>query len=533
MLELKGNGKDASHVNLNQCEDRKICIKKGTNSNTSSCNTNSNTSSNSCNNYNVKKNILFVSAEVAPYAKVGGLADVAGSLPKSLAAMGHDVRVIMPCYGTIKTKMDYVTDFAVKLGEKTEPCIIRKVEAGFDNEGITCSYPVYFVDSYHYFKREGIYCFLDDGERYAFFCRSILDMLPEIGFRPDVIHLNDWHCGPVAMLLEEEYKKNEFYSGISTLFTIHNLEYQGNFNKDVYDLFNPQYDAFKPSKAEFYGMFSFMKAGIVYSDIISTVSDTYSKEIQTPQFGEKLDGVLRDRKDDLFGIVNGIGYEEFNPETDKHIYKNYNSQSFEEGKKLNKRELQKEAGLDAEDLPLFGIVTRLAGQKGIALIMEAFDHFMSENIQFIALGSGDPYFESFLMEMSEKFKGRVSANIGFNAALAQKIYAACDFFLMPSRFEPCGLGQLISLRYGTIPIVRKTGGLADTVRDCSLNKENGNGFMFEEYNAPALISAFDRALEFFSSSLWNSVVKSAMEEDYSWNKPSLEYIGLYNRAISK
>ena len=289
-----------------------------------------------------KLKILFVSAEVSPFAKTGGLADVAGSLPHTLASKGNDVRVVMPRYKTIDAGMTYVTDFAVHMGNKIETCIVRETIIGSKNENDVV--PVYFIDSYQYFDRDGIYCFYDDGDRFAFFCNAVLEMLPHINFQPDVIHCNDWHTGPICMLLKEKYNKNSYYEKIATVYTIHNLEYQGHFSKEILSLFNVGEEVFHPDRVEFYGRFNFMKAGLVYADIISTVSETYAKEIQTEQYGEKLEGLLSRRSDDLYGIVNGIRYDQFNPETDPRIFKNFGEKNIQI-KKENKYALQNEMGL--------------------------------------------------------------------------------------------------------------------------------------------------------------------------------------------
>ena len=482
----------------------------------------------------VKSNlkILFVSAEVSPFAKTGGLADVAGSLPQTLAANGHDIRVVMPKYKMISEPMNYVTDFPVQVGDKKETCIIRETDTFCI--GNCKRVPTYFVDNYNYFDRDNIYCYFDDADRFAFFCESVLEMLPKINFQPDVIHCNDWHTGPICMLLKEKYKKESYYSGISTIFTIHNLEYQGNFSRDVFKLWGLGDELFTPEKAEFYGMFSFMKTGLVYADIINTVSETYAKEIQTPEYGEKLDGLLRSRSNDLFGVVNGVSYEVFNPETDSKIYKNYNSGNFEY-KKENKSGLQREMGLPIADSPLIGLVSRLTGQKGLNLIVDSFEQLMNRDLQFVLLGSGDEYYESIFKDFQKRFPQKFSAYIGFNAELAQRIYAGSDIFLMPSRFEPCGLGQIISLRYGTIPVVRSIGGLADTITDFDENKADGNGFSFTEFSSSGMMKAIDRALKAYyeDTSAWLDLVKKALNQDFSWNKPAKKYTDLYYLAMNK
>jgi len=481
-----------------------------------------------------KLKILFVSAEVSPYAKTGGLADVAGSLPKALSAAGNDVRVVMPRYKSIQSKMSYVTDFSVQMDNAKETCIVRETEMEYNSGNIAKSLPVYFIDSYHYYDREGIYCHFDDGDRFIFFCKAVLEMLPKINFQPDVIHCNDWHTGPICMLLAEHYHKQSFYANISTVYTIHNLEYQGNFSPDIVRLFNLGYDFFNPDKTEFYGQFSFMKAGIVYSDIINTVSEMYAKEIQTPQYGEKMEGLLSKRAHDLFGIVNGISYEQFDPETDQWIVKNYNADSYKD-KKENKQAVQKEMGLPLKAVPMIGLVSRLSGQKGLNLILEQIDNLMKYDVQFVLLGTGDEYYENEFKNIEGRYPGKVAVYTGFNATLAQRIYAGADMFLMPSRFEPCGLGQIISLRYGTIPVVRATGGLAETVIDYDFDKVKGNGFSFEEFSSEEMLKTIERALRFYTkdSEAWENLVVRVLQMDYSWNIPAKKYMDLYYLAIGK
>ncbi|MDQ2085023.1 glycogen synthase GlgA [Herbivorax sp. ANBcel31] len=472
-----------------------------------------------------KKKILFVSVEVSPFAKAGGLADVAGSLPKSLVSKGYDIRIIMPRYKKIESNMEYIKDFPVEIGSRQETCIIKKGNINFkSNKKI----PVYFVDNYHYFNRENIYSYSDDAERFAFFGKAVLEMLPKIDFKPDIIHCNDWHVGPVCMLLKEGYKALPFYKDMKTLFTIHNLEYKGNFSKKVLDLFGMTEELFVPEKTEFYGMFSFMKTGLVYADIINTVSKRYAKEIQTPEYGEKLEGVLKSRSKDLFGIVNGIDYEVFNAETDKRIYKNYNVNTLNY-KKDNKYALQKEMELPKKDVPVIGLVSRLTSQKGLNLIIDKIDEMMENDLQFVLVGSGEDHYEKTFIKLQEKYSDKMAVYIGFDASLSQRIYAASDFFLMPSRFEPCGLGQMISLRYGTIPIARETGGLAETIVDVETNKEEGNGFLFKRFCAEDMIKKINRGIQFYKNNKerWNKLMENAMTTDFSWDKSAKEYMVLY------
>lgn len=483
--------------------------------------------------------ILIVASEVAPFAKVGGLADVAGSLPKALATLGegelaNDVRVVMPRYRRIGNAR-YVTDFAVDMGNRQETAIIREsfIEAKLGD--VQAMVPVYFVDNHHYFNRDGIYAYGDDAERFSFFSRAVLDMLPKLGWQPDIIHCNDWQTGPIPFLLKVKYgPANEFYRKMASVYTIHNLQYQGTFDKSVLRLLGVGEEYFHPGALEFYGQVNFMKAGLVYADVLNTVSRTYAQEIQTPEYGERLDGLLRSRSNDLYGIINGLNYHEFNPRTDPRLVANYDK-DFVGAKHENKSELQREMGLPIRDVPVIGLVSRLVSQKGLDILGEALDSIMQGDLQFIALGTGDPYFEDLFRDLSAKHKEKFAAQIGFNGVLAQRIYAGSDMFMMPSRFEPCGLGQLISMRYGTIPIVRATGGLADTVHDYTRQPQAGNGFVFTEYSASAVLDATRRALTLYRQQpeAWAGLVRRVMEADYSWSKSGASYVELYQRALAK
>ncbi|NPV28307.1 MAG: glycogen synthase GlgA [Firmicutes bacterium] len=473
--------------------------------------------------------ILFAASEVAPFAKTGGLGDVAGSLPKALARLGHDVRIVLPKYKQIN-EGDYLTDYPVEMDHHLETGIIRQTIL----KGRNCEIPVYLIDNYKYFYRDGIYGFADEAERYNFFSKALLGMLPRIDFQPHLIHCNDWQCGLIPLLLEIKYTEDPFYQRIATLFTIHNLQYQGLFPKHALRLIGLGDEFFTPERLEFYGEINFMKAGLLYADLINTVSKKYALEIQTPEYGERLDGLLRKRAQDLYGVLNGIDYEEFNPETDPHISKNYNIETVDL-KRDNKYALQKEMGLPAGNTPLIGIVTRLVDQKGLDLIADIFDEMMALGIQFVLLGSGADYYQKLFAEFKMKYPQQAAINLGFNPILAKKIYAGADMFLMPSRFEPCGLAQLISLRYGTIPIVRATGGLADTIQDYDEKKGAGNGFSFKPYEPKALLEAIKRALAIYRErpEQWRRLMVNAMKADYSWERSAQEYTQLYEKAIHK
>ncbi|MDI6870670.1 MAG: glycogen synthase [Bacillota bacterium] len=484
--------------------------------------------------------ILIASSEVAPFAKVGGLADVTGSLPKALATLGegelaNDVRVVMPRYRRV-ANAKYLTDFPLDMGRRQETAIIRESSLEARLGDAHALVPVYFVDNHHYFNRDGIYAYGDDAERFSFFCKAVLEMLPKLNFQPDVIHCNDWQTGPIPFLLKVKYTPLNpgFYQKIATVYTIHNLQYQGIFDKSALKLLGVGEEFFHPGALEFWGQVNFMKAGLLYADVLNTVSRTYAEEIQTPEYGERLEGVLQARSRDLFGIVNGLNYHEFNPRTDPRLVANYDK-DYLGAKRENKTELQREMELPVRDVPVIGFVSRLVGQKGLDILGEAMDQLLTDDLQFIALGTGDPCYENLFRGLASRYPEKCSVQIGFNGVLAQRIYAGSDFFLMPSRFEPCGLGQLIAMRYGTIPIVRATGGLADTVHDFTQSPEAGNGFVFTEYSAAALLEAAHRALALYRErpELWTNLVRRVMEVDYSWSKSAASYVELYQRAISK
>ncbi len=476
--------------------------------------------------------ILYVAAEAVPFAKTGGLADVAGSLPKALKADGVDVRVIMPKFGKIpeayRNAMEHVYD-----GEL--PVAWRKKYVGLDKyelDGVT----YYFVDNEEYFNREGFYGYDDDAERFSFFSRAVLDLLPAMDFWPDVIHTNDWHAGLVNVFLKLEHMGDARYERIKTVYTIHNLKYQGVFPKDVMpDVLGLDWKYFNNGDLEFYDAVNFMKGGIIYADAITTVSKTYAKEIQYPYFGEHLDGLLRSREQDLSGIVNGIDYSVYNPRTDKYIFETYDEESLD--RKLdNKIALQKSLGLpERRNVPLIAIVSRLVEPKGMDLVVRMMDEILQhEDIQLVVLGTGEKRYEDWFKGLAWRYPKKVSVNIYFSNELAQRIYAGADIFLMPSNYEPCGIGQLIALRYGTIPVVRQTGGLRDTVQQYNKYTQEGNGFVFENFNAHEMMYALKRALSFYGSyEIWHKIQFNAVQADYSWKRSAKEYEALYERLTAK
>lgn len=476
--------------------------------------------------------VLFVASEAVPFIKTGGLADVAGSLPKSLKAEGVDIRVILPKYGSIKeewtSKMSHV-------GNITVPVSWRDKYAGVDmieHDGVT----YYFLDNEEYFKRDSLYGYFDDAERFAFFSRAVLNVLPMLDFWPDVIHTNDWHAGMVNVFLKLDHIGDERYAGIKTLFSIHNLKYQGVFPKSVMnDVLGLDWKYFNNGDLEFYDAVNYMKAGIIYADFVGTVSRTYAQEIQYDYFGENLDGLLRKRSDSLFGIVNGIDYDVYNPATDKNLLYTYDVNSW--NKKVdNKVRLQEYLGLPVKrDTPIIAMVTRLVEAKGLDLLVRIMDELLAtEDAQFVLLGTGDKRYEDWFQGLQWRFPDKVSANIRFSNQLAQRIYASADIFLMPSIYEPCGIGQLIALRYGTVPVVRATGGLRDTIQPYNKYTGEGNGYIFENINAHDMAYVIKQALgDYRDKSVWNHLVENAMNSDYSWKNSAKEYINLFSRLVGK
>lgn len=474
--------------------------------------------------------ILFVTGEAVPFVKTGGLGDVAGSMPKELGKTGLDVRLIMPKYGSIpesfRERMQVLDRSRISLGFRDHYCGLETVEEG----GII----YYFIDNEDLFQRPGIYGFWDDGERFAFFCRAVLDSLPATGFQPDVIHCHDWHTAMVSLLLNTKYRENPFYRDARTIITIHNLKYQGIFPREILSLFPLDEKHFNMEELEFYGHTNFLKGGLAHADAITTVSKTYGEEILTPPFGENLDGFLRTKQRKLLGIINGIDYEVYNPRTDPVIYCNFHRYNLA-GKAENKHCLRKELGLPVVDprLPLVTMVTRLTGQKGLDLVAGCFEETMKLPLQMVVLGSGDQQYENFFREMKGRYREKLAVHLGFDDGLARKIYAGGDIFLMPSLFEPCGISQMIALRYGNVPLVRETGGLSDTVFSYREDTGEGNGFSFAPYHEEDLLFTLKRALNFYQKKeIWETIVRRGMEMDFSWTLPVREYRNLYLKLLS-
>ena len=482
------------------------------------------------------KNILFVASEGVPFIKTGGLADVVGSLPKDIDKEYYDVRVIIPKYSCMKQEMkdrlEYVTSFYMDFNWKSMYVGILKAE----QDGVL----YYFIDNEDMFNTYKPYT--DDAlfeiTRFSFFSKAALSILPTIGFRPDIIHCHDWQTGLVPVYLKERFQENEFYRGIKTVMTIHNLRFQGKWNvQDVENITGLSGYYFTPDKLEAYKDANLLKGGIVYADAVTTVSPTYAEEIKSQYYGEGLDGILNARAHDLRGILNGIDYTDFSPDNDKNLVKPYTVETFRKDKVKNKVALQKELGLK-EDPKCFmiGIVSRLTDQKGFDLIAYVMEEMLSQDaIQVVVLGTGEERYENMFRYFDEKYGDKLAANIYYSDPLSHKIYAAADAFLMPSLFEPCGLSQLMSLRYGTLPIVRETGGLKDTVEPYNEFEGTGTGFSFTNYNAHEMMNAVRYAEQIFydKKKEWNKMVERALKADFSWKKSAGEYQLMYDWLLGE
>ncbi len=474
------------------------------------------------------KNVLFIASEAVPFIKTGGLADVAGTLPKTLNKEEFDVRVIIPKYRAIneqyRNQMTYITSFYMNFAGEDRFVGVMELEWG----GIK----FYFIDNEYYFYGDRPY---EDGiwdlEKFAYFSKAALSILPVVGFRPDIIHCHDWQTGLVPVYLKNEFAAGEFFRDIKAIMTIHNLKFQGTWG--IQDIMNitglPGY-LFTNDKLEAYNNANYLKGGLVYADWITTVSQTYADEIKNEFFGEGLNGLLNARSGQLTGIINGIDYEEFNPETDMYLEAPFNASNFRQLKGKNKIRLQEELGLEVDKNKfMIGVVSRLTDQKGFDLIAYMMDQICTEDVQLVVLGTGDPQYENMFRHFAWKYPDRVSANIYYSDALAHRIYGACDAFLMPSLFEPCGLSQLISMRYGTVPIVRETGGLKDTVAPYDEYASTGTGFSFANYNAHEMMDVINYAKTIYydRKKEWNKIVDRAMASDFSWNVSARRYEELY------
>jgi starch synthase len=462
--------------------------------------------------------ILLAASEVVPFAKTGGLADVAGALPLALEELGEEIIIAMPGYKAIQSRLR--RDKIQKLNENISYSTIGK------------NIKVYFIENDEYFNRDGLYTdktgdYKDNLERFSYYCKKTLGLLKQINFRPDIIHVHDWQAALIPVYLKNIYKNNPFYKNIKTVLTIHNIGYQGLFAKEEFPKLGLDWSLFGIEGLEFFGKINILKGGLEFCDYINTVSPTYSKEIQTKEFGFGLEGVLNKRKYAVFGILNGLDYSIWNPETDKFIAKNFSLNSTDD-KYRNKDDLQKFCKLPAKPkIPLLGIVSRLAEQKGFDILADAIDNICKMGLQLVILGTGDLKYHLILQNMVKKYPKVISLHLKFDDPLAHKIYAGSDIFLMPSKYEPCGLGQMISLRYGTIPLIFKTGGLADTVNE-------DNGFVFQRYNNDDLIKTIKGAVEVYKNkNAWGKLMHTAMKCNFSWKESAKKYIGLYAKATSE
>ena len=471
--------------------------------------------------------VLYVASEALPFMASGGLGDVAGSLPQALRKRLIGCRVVMPLYDTIKQelkdKMTFITNISVPVAWRRQYCGIFQAK----HEGVI----YYLIDNQYYFKRDTIYGHYDDAERFTFFSRAVLEILPVVDFKPDIIHCNDWQSALTPVFYSTLYSKDPWYQGIKTVFTIHNIQYQGTYGmelvNDVVGL-NPEDTAI----IEYDGDVNFMKGAIECANKVTTVSPSYANEILDPWYSHGLDTILRDRQWKLQGILNGIDTINYDPETDESIVRNYTVKDVKEGKAENKRQLQENMGLPQRaDVPVIGLVSRLVSHKGLDLIKGILDELLyTTDVQVAVVGSGDWQYENFFKEMANKYPDKLAVRIGFVPSLARKIYAGADLFLMPSKSEPCGLSQMVALRYGTVPIVRETGGLRDSISDSGDGK--GNGFTFKTYNAHDMLGAIRRGLGAYADTkAWDELVIRAMECDCSWGKSANEYIKMYKELL--
>ncbi len=471
--------------------------------------------------------ILFVSSEAAPFVKTGGLGDVAGSLPAALKAKGEDCRVILPLYRCIpqefKDQMKYINHIYIDMGWRKQYCGVFELNYG--------EVTYYFVDNKYYFNGDRPYDYIHlDCEKFIFFSKAVLSLLPTLDFHPDVIHCNDWQTGAIPVFLDT-FHDNPFYDGIKTVMTIHNLKFQGRWDLDgIKDVMGISSYYFTDDKLEYYKDANLLKGGLVYADAVTTVSKSYAEEIKTPEYGEGLNGLLSARSAQLRGIVNGISYDEWNPAEDKFLHENYSIRNFETKKKQNKTYLQQLLNLPVDENKfMIGIISRLTDQKGFDIIDAAMERLCAGGAQIVVLGTGEERYENMFRHYAWKYPDRVSANIYYSNERSHLIYGACDAFLMPSRFEPCGLSQLISLRYGTLPIVRETGGLKDTVIPYNEFTGEGTGFSFANYSADDMMHVAEYAMDIYYNKRteWNNIVKNAMKADFSWNASADEYIAMY------
>ena len=475
--------------------------------------------------------VLFVASEAAPFIKTGGLADVMGALPKALQALGIEPALVIPNYEGVgeeyKNAMETVFEGSVDLSWRNQYLGVKKLV----QDGI----PVYFIDNEYYFKRDKLYGYDDDAERFAYFSKAALTMLHYIDFKPDVIHTNDWHTGLLGAYLKEDFMQDPYFQGMKNVYTIHNLKYQGVFGRNIVeDVLGLPLHLLYNGNIENDGDVNFMKAGMCYADFITTVSPSYAEEITYPYFGEGLEDYVALCAGKISGILNGLDEQEYNPETDPHIPVRFDASNVLVKKPLAKEALQRELGLTVNrEIPVVGMITRLVEAKGLDLVMHIMDELMEEQVQLVVVGTGDEEYANALRELAWRHPGSVSVNILFNEGLARRVYAGADMFIMPSRYEACGLSQMIAMRYGTVPVVRETGGLKDSVINFDkYNTPEGNGFSFANFNAHELLFTIKRGLTCFAEKpLWEKIVYNAMHSDNSWNRSAQAYADLYAKVV--
>ncbi len=474
--------------------------------------------------------VLILAAEIVPFVKVGGLADVVGALPKALQSLGHDVRLVMPRYKQVDLERFHLTtlieDLPVQMGKYQVHVTVCKGTIG---ENI----PVYMIDAPRYFERENIYGYTDDGERFILFCRAALEAARSLNWSPDIVHCNDWHTGIVPNWMHTVYRDDPFFAHTATVYTIHNLAYQGIFGYRILEVAGVAANGFVyPHIAELANVVDIMGRGILFADAITTVSERYAQEILTPTFGERLDHMLRARRDRLFGILNGVDYQDINPSCDHRIHTPFDIPTLAV-RSENKIALQEQAHLPVRaDVPLLAMISRLADQKGFDLIAQIIQPLLAQGVQFVVLGIGDQRYHELFQHLAAHYPEQVAIFLTFNTELAQRIYAGSDMFLMPSRFEPCGISQMIAMRYGSVPIVRSVGGLADTVQEYNPHTGEGNGFTFTNYDSWELFAAIVRALEVYRfNDIWHTLQQRGMRADHSWNASALRYVEVYHNAL--
>lgn len=481
--------------------------------------------------------ILFVTPEAVPFAKTGGLADVAGALPKFLQHLGCEVALVMPYYRMVRESGHPIESLGegieVPIGDETLRADLYRAKMP---SGIT----VYFLGREEYFDRTYLYStprgdYFDNAERFIFFSKAVPLLSKHLGAYPDILHHHEWQTGLIAAYLRTLYESDPFFSSTAVVFTIHNIAYQGIFRKEKFGLTGLPWETYNPEGIEFWERINLMKAGIVYADVINTVSKKYSEEIQTPEFGYGLEGILRKRREDLYGILNGVDYQHWDPATDPNLVAPYSLENLS-GKKACKKDLLRIFGLPAslERVPLLGVISRLADQKGFDLLAEILDELLGLEVGLVLLGTGEKKYHDLFTEVAKKYPQKAGIRIAYDDPLAHKIEAGADLFLMPSKYEPCGLNQIYSLKYGTIPVVRATGGLDDTIVSYDPVTRRGNGFKFKRYEAKEFLGEIKRAISFFyQPEHWSQLIRNAMSSDFSWQRSAEAYLQLYEKALEK